>query len=82
MAGGPWDSWYATENWAALVREDDFGVGIWSPGSYQYTGGFAGKPGQGGPKDGRQNTVDEKLAALVAARFFTMTNLFSAAIFV
>jgi len=52
VEGGPWDSWYATENWAALVREDDFGVGIWSPGSYRYTGGFAGKPGQGGPKDG------------------------------
>ncbi len=52
VEGGPWDSWYATENWAALVREDDFGVGIWSPGSYRYTGGFAGKPGKGGPKDG------------------------------
>ncbi|MFC1636512.1 hypothetical protein ACFL5Z_16905, partial [Planctomycetota bacterium] len=50
--GGPWDNWYATENWAALVCEDDFGVGIWSPGSYRYTGGFAGKPGKGGPKDG------------------------------
>jgi hypothetical protein len=52
VEGGPWDSWYATENWAALVRDDDFGVGIWSPGSYQYTGGFAGQPGKGGPKDG------------------------------
>lgn len=52
VPGGPWDNWYATENWAALLREDDFGVGIWSPGSYRYTGGFAGKPGQGGPKDG------------------------------
>jgi hypothetical protein len=52
VEGGPWESWYATENWAALVRADDFGVGIWSPGSYRYTGGFAGKPGQGGPKDG------------------------------
>ncbi|MFC1634521.1 hypothetical protein ACFL5Z_06725 [Planctomycetota bacterium] len=52
VEGGPWDNWYATENWAALVREDDFGVGIWSPGSYRYTGGFAGNPGKGGPKDG------------------------------
>jgi len=52
VEGGPWDNWYATENWAALVREDDFGVGIWSPESYRYTGGFADKPGKGGPKDG------------------------------
>lgn len=49
--GGPWDSWYATENWAALVREDDFGVGIWTPNTFAYAGGFAGVPGAGGPKD-------------------------------
>ena len=50
--GGPWDSWYATENWAALVNEADFGVGIWTPNTFAYTGGFAGVPGSGGPKDG------------------------------
>lgn len=50
--GGPWDSWYATENWAALVNEADFGVGIWTPNTFAYTGGFAGVPGKGGPKDG------------------------------
>ncbi len=50
--GGPWDSWYGTESWAALVRDDGFGLGIWTPGTYQFTGGFAGKPGKGGPKDG------------------------------
>lgn len=49
--GGPWDSWYATENWAALVREDDFGIGIWTPNTFAYKGGFAGTPGAGGPKD-------------------------------
>jgi len=52
VAGGPWDDWYATENWAALVREDDWGLGIWSPGTYTFKGGFAGTPGAGGPKDG------------------------------
>lgn len=51
VEGGPWDHWSATENWAALVREDDFGVGIWSPGTYAFKGGFAGTPGAGGPKD-------------------------------
>lgn len=50
--GGPWDSWYATENWAALVNEADFGVGVWTPNTYAYVGGFAGVPGSGGPKDG------------------------------
>jgi hypothetical protein len=52
VEGGPWDHWYATESWAALVNEDDFGVGVWSPGTYTFCGGFAGKPGKGGPKDG------------------------------
>ena len=50
--GGPWDQWYATENWAALVRDDGFGVGIWTPNTFAYSGGFAGVPGSGGPKDG------------------------------
>ena len=51
VEGGPWDHWYATENWAALVRDDDFGLGVWSPGTYTFVGGFAGEPGKGGPKD-------------------------------
>jgi len=52
VQGGPWDHWYCTENWAALVRDDDFGLGVWSPGTYTFVGGFAGEPGKGGPKDG------------------------------
>jgi hypothetical protein len=51
VEGGPWDRWYATENWAALVRDDDFGLGVWSPGTFTFIGGFAGEPGQGGPDD-------------------------------
>lgn len=51
VEGGPWDQWYGTENWAALVRDDDFGLGVWSPGTYSFTGGFAGEPGKGGPQD-------------------------------
>ncbi|MFP6581285.1 MAG: hypothetical protein VCD00_01875 [Candidatus Hydrogenedentota bacterium] len=51
MEGGPWDHWYATENWAALVNDDNFGLGIYSPGTYSFVGGFAGKPGSSGPKD-------------------------------
>jgi hypothetical protein len=47
-----WTAWSATENWAALVDDHDFGVGVWQPGVYRMIGGFAGKPGHGGPKDG------------------------------
>ena len=51
VAGGPWDHWYATENWSALVNDDNQGVGIWSPGTFTFSGGFAGVPGAGGPED-------------------------------
>lgn len=48
---GPWSSWTATESWAALLNDDDFGLGIWAPGVCDYKGGFAGKPGKGGAHD-------------------------------
>jgi len=51
VEGGPWDRWYATENWAALVNDENQGVGIWSPGTFSFSGGFAGVPGKGGPQD-------------------------------
>jgi hypothetical protein len=47
-----WTGWTATENWAALLRDDDFGLGVWNEGAYRTIGGFAGKPGRGGPGDG------------------------------
>lgn len=48
---GPWSSWLATENWAALVDDHDFGLGIYIPGVVEFGGGFAGKPRAGGPHD-------------------------------
>lgn len=51
-AAFPWSGWRATENWAALVNEKDWGLGVYEPGVYQFIGGFAGKPGAGGPSDG------------------------------
>jgi hypothetical protein len=48
---GMWSSWIGTESWAALVDDNDFGVGVWMPGVCQFQGGFAGKPGAGGPQD-------------------------------
>lgn len=49
--GPPWTDWKATENWAALVDDRGFGVGVIHPGVYAFIGGFHGKPNTGGPKD-------------------------------
>ena len=49
--GPPWASWEATENWAAIVNENDKGVGVIHPGVYRYLGGFNSKKAKGGPKD-------------------------------
>ena len=48
---GPSAHWQATEHWAALVRDDDWGLGVWAPGCQRFIGGFAGKPGSGGAHD-------------------------------
>ncbi len=48
---GPWSHWLATENWAAHVNDDDWGLGVWHPGVFKFTGGFTGNPGRGGPSD-------------------------------
>ncbi len=48
---GPWASFECPEHWAALVRDDDWGLGVWSPDCTAFSGGFAGEPGQGGTKD-------------------------------
>ena len=49
--GPPWASWTATENWAALINDAGLGLGVFNPGVYRFIGGFAGKPGVGGPLD-------------------------------
>ena len=49
--GWPWVRYRATENWAALVNDQDWGVGVWEPGCTSFVGGFAGRPGKGGTND-------------------------------
>ena len=49
--GFPWKYWLATENWAALVNDDDWGLGIYKPNNSLFIGGFAGKEGRGGTHD-------------------------------
>ena len=41
----------ATEHWVALVNDDDWGVGVFQPGTIHITGGFFGTPGDYGPLD-------------------------------
>ncbi len=47
----PWSHYRANECWSALVDDNNWGLGLWNEGVYSATGGFAGKPGKGGPKD-------------------------------
>ncbi len=47
-----WSMWMGTENWSALVDDAGWGVGVWNPGCLRFGGGFNGKPGAGGAKDG------------------------------
>jgi hypothetical protein len=49
--GPPWTSWKATEHWAALLDDDDWGLGIYHPNVFTFIGGFHGKPDTGGPTD-------------------------------
>lgn len=56
-SGFPWTGWRATENWAALVNDDGWGLGVWEPGTCSFLGGFAGKAGVGGPKDSQTGYI-------------------------
>lgn len=49
--GAPCAEWTATENWAALLDDSGHGLGVWSPATAHFTGGFYGKKGAGGPRD-------------------------------
>ena len=50
--GWPWVSFFAPEQWAALLDANDRGLGVFNAGVYRLSGGFAGAPkGRGGPKD-------------------------------
>jgi hypothetical protein len=51
VQGSPWEHWQATENWAALVNDDNWGIGVFKSDVYSFTGGFFGIPGKGGSKD-------------------------------
>ncbi len=50
LRGDPWIPFHATENWAAMLNSNDNGIGVWSPGTFDFSGGFFGaQTGHGGP---------------------------------
>lgn len=50
--GPPWVYWDNPEGWAALVDEAGWGLGVIHRGATRFVGGFHGKRGAGGEKDG------------------------------
>ncbi|MBQ3079439.1 MAG: hypothetical protein IJC48_05485 [Clostridia bacterium] len=49
--GWPWEHFWPTEYWTALVDDDNYGLGVYNGQTCLFIGGFAGKMGKGGPKD-------------------------------
>jgi hypothetical protein len=45
-----WSQWLATERWSALLNDEGWGVGVWSPGCVSITGGYAGPMGRNDPR--------------------------------
>ncbi|HET7117467.1 MAG TPA: hypothetical protein VFI29_13300 [Hanamia sp.] len=43
-----WASWQATENWAATLDTNNWGLGVWHPEVQRFKGGFFGKKGSPG----------------------------------
>ena len=48
---GFWSHFTATENWAAAINDEGWGLGVWNPDTFEFNGGFFGAPGVGGPLD-------------------------------
>ena len=47
----PWARFQATENWAALVNDEGIGMGVYSPVTQRFLGGFTGNEGEGSTFD-------------------------------
>jgi len=53
----PSDQMVYTENWVALLDDNDYGLGVYSPITCCAVGGFYGEMGHGGDKDPQTGTV-------------------------
>ena len=60
-----WKMITPTEGWSALVNDEGWGLGIYEPGVYTIAGGFAGKPGKGGPKDGPTGYIAPEMDQII-----------------
>ncbi len=49
--GWPWLQFYSSERWAALLNDENEGLGVYHPSACWMSGGFAGIKGAGGPAD-------------------------------
>lgn len=63
--GWPWVSYCPTEHWAALVDDAGYGLGVCNPMTNRFIGGFAGKMGAGGPKDGPTGYISPLLTEIL-----------------
>ncbi len=57
-----------TENWVALLDDQDYGLGIYQPLTNQFSVGFSGGValmGKGGPKDGQTGAVSPTLVEIL-----------------
>jgi hypothetical protein len=62
---GPWTSFQGTENWAALLDDTGWGVGVWTPETESISGGFVGAPGVGGSSDSPTGYIAPNLVEIL-----------------
>lgn len=60
--GWPWLTFYGTEHWAALLNDNNRGIGVFEPDACRFGAGFAGEPkGTGGSKDSQTGYIAPNL---------------------
>ena len=58
--GWPWVNFYTPENWAALLDDNGYGIGVFQPEVVRFNGGFHPNDsfkGHGGEKDGQTGHI-------------------------
>ena len=63
--GWPWLNFIATENWSALVDDNDYGLGVYIGSTNLSKIGFFGEKGRGGPKDPQTGYIAPLAAAIL-----------------
>ena len=62
--GWPWVHYYSPERWSALLDENDRGIGVYQPGAWQTSGGFAGGDGNKGAPLGAKHSPTGYIAPI------------------